>query len=605
MSSGNILGLYIPKQRIADADAPYLRPKDVDKWVRELPLAHIGESSRLIFKALVESNRVDMPTPQRLKLLEQLRTPVALTVDALTRHYVGQPFPISVKNQKVAELAQELNWEMAIGYKIVLNSAMSGFAQRLDNKSLALTIHRAIFYLSHAIIKTYEVYKAPPERAWLEIHHLYLFSEHNRMHQEPVKDSLQKDSATVTIVDTYKQILLLAAANPFRLPQKEVEKVYSLLRAWVKHTELRPIDVYDTTAGLFIINLEKDAPPNYFDGAVDKEAKLYLRLLDTTSLSRVLRDQLDSINREVDKNDQAIAYLENRLHRDTLRRLLLVWGAVPRRNFSRQGKNVTVDICLGLNATHFYIDKFLAEKNVGGLAAKSQRNAMEKSGYQPKAKFITNEEADNLFVPWDKPELSPLLKSPFPDENEVQFEDKGNDVYEQYSCLLVNESAGGFCLNWQNSSITKTMVGSLVGIRSPDKDRGGTITVGVIRWLRSDAQPQLHFGVEILAPYAQPVAIKNLSRKSDMSPFMRGLLLPEIRAVNQSQTLVTPPLFRVGDRLRVDIAGQSVKVKLTKLLESTTTFSQFQFHVLKNAEIVAETDKMDRIKNFDALWTAI
>jgi hypothetical protein len=149
------------------------------------------------------------------------------------------------------------------------------------------------------------------------------------------------------------------------------------------------------------------------------------------------------------------------------------------------------------------------------------------------------------------------------------------------------------------------MVGSLIGVKSPDKDRGGTITVGVIRWLRNDAQPQLFFGIEILAPYAQPVAIKNLSRKTESAPFMRSLLLPEIRAVNQPQTLVTPPLFRVGDRLRVDIAGQSVKVKLTKLLESTTTFSQFQFHVLKTAEIVSETDKMDRIKNFDALWTAI
>ena len=55
----------------------------------------------------------------------------------------------------------------------------------------------------------------------------------------------------------------------------------------------------------------------------------------------------------------------------------------------------------------------------------------------------------------------------------------------------------------------------------------------------------------------------------------------------------------------LDVHGQKFRIKLTKLMENTITFSQFQFNILKTIEKVTPTDKLDRIKNFDSVWSSI
>jgi len=115
----------------------------------------------------------------------------------------------------------------------------------------------------------------------------------------------------------------------------------------------------------------------------------------------------------------------------------------------------------------------------------------------------------------------------------------------------------------------------------------------------------MELGIEILAPTGQTVATKNITNKMKTNEYIRSLLLPELRTVNQPPTLITMPFYHVGDKLKCFLQGKEMKVRLTKLLESTNTFCQFQFAIIKPVERKPQIDKMDRVKNFDSLWSSL
>lgn len=611
-SNENPLGLFIPSQSIEFSDAPYLKPKDAERWIAELPTAHIGETARLIYKAMAEINRVTIQDNQRFKILEAFRKPFDYVTKSLLKHYMGQAFPLSTKTQKIAELTQELQWEIANGYKIIIDNAISGVGSKIDNKTLLVAIARAMAYLGETLLKSYLAYAPTKDQIWLELNHLYLFAEHNGLIAEDVKDPLSSSHATCTISCLYKQAVLLAIANPYRLSQSDIQKVNQNLKDWAKYSHLHMLENVSMPLGLFTIDLEKSAAPSYYNASKhETENNRYMRVLDTSELTRALRDQIDSFSDSEIASGKSLVINSSELSHETIKRLILAWGAVPKRNFSRKGKKEKVKVALGLNATHFFIHKQL-EASIGSAGFDDSQidySDIAHFDLEPEKKDKANKGQPDI---WDIASNPNLRKSDYELPSFSSFESKIADSlhnklpessFECYDCILVNESAGGFCISWDNASSTKTMVGSLISLKNKSKDAEWNI--GVIRWIKSPDSNNMFIGIELLSPDAQPIATKNISQKNMANEFNRSLLLPELRSIKQPQTLITPSLYRVGDKLELDIHGQSIKVKLTKLLESTNTFSQYQFSIIKTVKKVTPQDKMDRIKNFDSIWTSI
>ena len=127
----------------------------------------------------------------------------------------------------------------------------------------------------------------------------------------------------------------------------------------------------------------------------------------------------------------------------------------------------------------------------------------------------------------------------------------------------------------------------------------------VIRWLKCADADGLQLGVQMLSPGAVAVAaLKDRSGKQD-GEYTRGLLLPEIASIQQRSTMLLPsPPFRVGDTVKVNFQGKNIRVKLTKLLENTGSFAQFQFSSLGEvAETRAAKPKAGLKPNdFDDVW---
>lgn len=110
----------LPVLRRATANSFDTRPVALERWFKQLPMGSVGESCREIFMALYEVNRTQVSPNQRLAFLERLAEPLVLVLPALQHHYFGQPFPLPEKAQQVARLAVDLQVELVIGYRLVL-----------------------------------------------------------------------------------------------------------------------------------------------------------------------------------------------------------------------------------------------------------------------------------------------------------------------------------------------------------------------------------------------------------------------------------------------------------------------------------------------------
>jgi len=86
------------------------------------------------------------------------------------------------------------------------------------------------------------------------------------------------------------------------------------------------------------------------------------------------------------------------------------------------------------------------------------------------------------------------------------------------------------------------------------------------------------------------------------------LLLPEIKPLGQPATLLTPALpYHTGDILMVSSHGKEARVELTKMMENTGTFAQYQFRPLDSqAKAVSDThDASVRADDFSSLWNLL
>ena len=99
---------------------------------------------------------------------------------------------------------------------------------------------------------------------------------------------------------------------------------------------------------------------------------------------------------------------------------------------------------------------------------------------------------------------------------------------------------------------------------------------------------------------------------------MRTLMLPELRAIGQPATLITPNIaFHVGYKVNINESGLVSKGQLIKQVTSTASFSQFQFKMLVPAagreELVEERaapqaeerSKKAQDDDFDSIWSSL
>jgi len=619
--------LAVPERHKPDKQAFSLRPKNIEAWLESLPMANLGETARLIYHTLNQTNEIDYAYADRIRFLEEMREPVQYVTDSMRKHFLGMTYPLPEKNRNIAIATREIYAAMATGYEIVIEDIARTNVLFQDKKLLTVQLHRALTYTGRNLLTAYQIYSRYAPHTWHKLHKLYAYAESSKLHTTAVSDYQHHYFEKSSILAEYLRLLLLSLASPYQLRQGEVLNIYNSLERWTRDLELRPLTGKPPSDNktLFLVRLDRDAPPRPLAYSAIKEShRPAYRILNTEPLTQTLRDEIQNNEEVVSTTLTSIDLSRPDLSHELLRRLLVAWGTETRRHFPRSPKHEQVDVAIGLNDTHNFINQ-LARRN----------SAADKNLFEHPAHFESHEARNNQkpqhdvwdmiyetdtsdfesagIIPLLTEELSiqdDALGTHDPTNSSGASEHRQN--YRAGSWVILNESATGYCLEYSEEATTRAQVGELIGIHRSHNDQTLKWGIGVIRWLKlsphkkdqADGKKSLQMGIEMLNPSAAAIAIRPAAASNNPENYQRTLLLPEIRSMHQPATLITGPVpWRTGQHAVINILGKEMPVVLTHAMQNTGLFAQFQFRMPDPDKAETETEEME--DSLSQVWSSI
>jgi hypothetical protein len=549
--------LQLPQRRKPGSHAFNTNREAVRTWIDDLPLVNTVKSLQLTAEALEETNQLDLPVQNRLEVLELFITPVMCVSSALKKLYLTKPVPLEDIDLGRATSVLELYNQMATGYRILVSDLD---APGTPDPIRATAIHRALRYLCEMLLNNYQIYIQYPDGLWKTIHSLYAQAEQHGITSRPITDTTLPDTGHSSIETAYKQILLLSLACPYRLQQNEMHHVYNALVEWVGASHLYHANDAGER-GLFATNLQSDEPPIYSALREGKMTEGQWRILDTADMANQMRAVL---------SEQAAA-TSSRFGTDnsgTMQRLMLTWGVMPKRKYSRYKRDAHIRLVVGLDSIHRTVADPVNEPPENDSARDEtidDKRYLQDPTFERETSFNANSPADKQHKFTDN-----LLQGAYSTSNQAE-----RSIEHWKMCDM---SAGGYCLLWDSESASSARVGELIALTVEEENNLGNWQLGVIRWMKSTEEHGLELGIQMLSPGARAISAHVCKGDINTGDTLQGILLPEIKALKQQATLLLPSLpFRTGCSSTIVDAGKTQQVQLTRQLENTGSFSQYHY----------------------------
>jgi len=578
-----LLRVQPPTQsRLSFCDAT---PRDLKRWIANLPKANIGETARLLYQALGELNQLLTPSDNRLQLLELLRPEVYYVCKHLERHFLQQAIVLDERSRKIVNLCQALQTQLAMGYKQIVARIASKYTKDRA-RLLSTALQRAIHALNGPLLRASQLYSPVPEGLWLDLHQLYRIACLHRLQHLSVSDDLASQVHQLNAEQTYVVALLLGASRSNQLRQSQIGRLTQVLESWSQWVKLDPATA---ASSLFAVAPELDVGPRY-RSKFRAEQQPTLQGFDPQPLVRAIATHLE----QPAENNLPVP---GGMSVDTLHHLQAAWGEAAERSFQRTEGNGTLTLCVGMSALHYY------------LGGERSFNEILKSPTTRKARFEaspskTNDAWKQAFdaAPAGDSDLLPYEEIEYPvnpaDDDGTSSDNQHH--FPTYDLPIINHSPGGYCLGWPKEVPEQLQAGEMIGIRDSSDQAW---SVAVVRWIRQVRNGAMQMGIELVAPHAQPCGLQLVREENEHDHYLRGLLLPEISAIDLPPTMIAPRLpFQEGQRVLINTNGQERRAGLDRRVTSTHSFNQFSYHPEDSAETEGGGDQEG---NFDSLWKSL
>jgi hypothetical protein len=286
---------------------------------------------------------------------------------------------------------------------------------------------------------------------------------------------------------------------------------------------------------------------------------------------------------------------------DLLEHLATAWGDVAERTFQRTPGQGTLSLCIGMSALHFYLGGKRSFSDMlqvpATKAAEFSLQVVDDKADDPWASAFDTQRGNTsaLMLPYEE------IQYEQPDADGVDAASNAQQTFPTFDLNIVNHSPGGYCLAWPKEVPQQLQAGELVGIQD---DAGQGWSVAVVRWVRQVRSGGTQMGIELIAPFAQPCGLQ-VVRPELNSPYMRSLLLPEIRAIEQPATILAPRLpFKEGNNVMINIAGEEHSGLLGHQRTSSGSYNQFEYETFElPGQSGGDTPKAEQ--EFDSLWSSL
>ncbi len=552
-------------------------PKELAAWVTALPMASIGETAKQVFGLLRESNRITLGSSQRSQFIEVIEPLVHYLSDNLIRRFIGIAFPLTARYRGVALVARELQVEMANSYKLL---ALDYAQTNPPSAALAPALHGSLRYLGRSLLQSALTYEITPPQLWHDINRIYAYSEQRQLHQRaiPLKDANQAEH-NQSILDIYKKLVLFSISSPSRLQQNQIQRLYQNAQDWAKHGILGSDGEAQVQQAPFIVDLGNDQPPRYL-ALVRSEPNAQWRFFETRHIRKLVRELAresdDPAAGPANEENASRAETQTGLPRSLIKRLLLIWKAMPKRSYPRNPQQGNLDICLGFAACYelLKLRRRRQRRLASGLPVDDSLMNMKLEGSSMHADDELGGKKTGKSAVWDQNQF--ISAQTFPS-------------------AIVNEAAGSLCLALDASSAAKARVGEVVGV-TPRQD-AAPMSLGVIRWLKN-SQSGVEFGMEMLSPVADPALLGKTETPAPVADPV--LLFPAIESLNQPASLLTSTYgYQTGDIVKIQEENGERKARLTQLADTIGVLQQFEFVEIRPEPASPGADQV----NLDNVWS--
>lgn len=501
----------IPERAAPARGSIHADAKGLQAWVEALPLANGLAAARSLLQTLREMNATRMDGLQRLLGLELLRLPVVQMVAQADRQVVGSSFPLPQSKQQLGLQSRDFHTEMAQGYRTAAFEIClpDGKIPFLKSKQVAKALERAISHHNEQLLRGYLLYAAPMAGVWLHMHDLYRFGESVGVLDKGVDESLA-GKKPFSMKTAYAHAVLFALCNPYRLSQREMMDGFELTRVWAPLFRIGK----DSGASDFGLSMEQDEGPGYVPEERDRGTPPTLQF-DTN-------DVLRSIERDLALVTPGQSNIAFRLKGgnavnvsvDLVHRLTNSWRPAPDRNHARLSAGHYLDTLIGLHGIHYHL--------AGGVDFEQFVRDMRGPGI-----VLTDRDKSATWV-------NALGESAKP----VALRSK-----------VLDQSLGGYRLEWGLESGAKARIGELVGLAAvgDDHDDEREWMIGVIRWLRFNADGRVQAGIELLAREAFAAAVRAADTGGHFRAPVRAIELLPMRDSSMAElSIVTPSVVDRG-----------------------------------------------------------
>jgi hypothetical protein len=595
------LNISVPDQTLADLSFVDASPEAIAAWVHELPMANLGETSRLLYQAISELNKLVFSPKDRSQALETLRTPIHYVCDELSKHFLNASVTPHEKQRKIVNLVQTLQMQLATGYKIILVDSMPNLGTELVRKNFSCAAHRFISELGRVLQVCAQLYLGAPKHVWKEMNDVFRFCDSLALMKYIIHDAENKHALDTSIVRAYKRNLLLACCRPNQMRQQDIRSAYEAFEVWSDYVELGP---KYTTNAVFCINLADDYAPRY-KTLIHKELDDFYFGFDTAELVTRITSYLSAGQQAKDDNIQHLE-MPVKMSNGLLSQLNHSLGILTKRTFKRISSAGRLDISVGLSACHFHTSgKTIFHSHLFGRTEadfdQGERSNLQ-GAYEQGDPWSNAFDADTLHT-------AKSLRTASVIDYSGATKSNGDKDFPVFDAALVNTSPGGYCIDWEGLVPKSVQAGELLCVR---ENKTLNWSIAVIRWIRHSKQKGTQIGIELLAPRARPCAVQQLHKTGKHSEFLRGLLLPELSSIGQPSTLITPRVpFQQGNKVALRFNGLESKCILSSSVSETGSFSQFvmsdttaldsktpAFKPSANNQFNSEDD-------FDTLWPSL
>lgn len=522
------LSLSVPVQNQSLSKDIETSPKKARAWVEALPLTRTIESGRAVAAALTALNRAKLPADDRVALAEIYRPIIYVILDELDAVYASATLPLPAKALEAFDLAHHLSIESAYPYKALIlekSTKLLGFGNK---RSLPLPIFRVLSLALSVMVQRYKTYYPIPAGLWQEVNNLYLYADEQGLsHETP------DDTSKSSIADLYFEMLMLSLADPYRLMNREVDRVLEILRQNRGHVELKLPAESINPQRAFIVALDVDAAPWPLAQGNKVAEGAIIRLIEPTTLVERLEQKLKA-NLVAGSPNAAKSHATHDIN-DLVGRLCQLWGDPPKRQFRRTRGDAGVALCSGVKAIAHFSELATNETREAALEAKGDGSTLPV-----------------LDIPQDPP------KSQFFGVEEWQ---------------VLNQSANGLRLHRASGGVVGITVGEAVGVRFVG---GRSWNIGVVRWLTLLEGSALEFGMELISPAGYSVTLETTFGTVPRS--IPAVLLAATHPGMPPDTVLTvTDTFSDLREFKLDDHGEALTVRAMTLIERTSKFDLFQF----------------------------